>query len=79
MTFYTYMMRPYKTRLTREGDLARDMEKDKERFPRNAVCKFDGWYRIIHNYLTQNGVCEKCWKEYVQCEKSRSSKSSSAR
>lgn len=79
MTFYTYMMRTHKTRITNEGDLARDMERDKEHFPRNGACNFDDWYRIVHNYLTQNGAYEKCWKEYVQCEKSRSSKSSSVR
>ena len=86
MTFYTYMMRTHKTRLTSEGDLARDMERDKERFPRNRSCKFDVWHRIILDHLLSHRACdecleafEKCWKEYVQCEKSRSSKNLSAR
>ena len=84
MTFYTYMMRTHKTRITNEGDLARDMERDKEHFPRNRSCKFDGWHRIILDYLVDNAACdeclevfEKCWEEYVRCEKSRLNKNSS--
>ena len=78
MTFYTYMMRNHKDQMTNEGDLARDMIRDKERFPRNRACKFDAWHRIILNHLHSYGACEECieafencWKEYVACEKSR--------
>ena len=36
MTFYTYMTQKYQEELSPQGELARDIKKDKERFPRNG-------------------------------------------
>lgn len=78
MSFYTYMMRNYKNADNRKGDLAKDMHLDKENFPWNPNLKFDGWYRIIRDYLEWQGACdaclavfEECWSEYVAFEKGR--------
>nr|DAW88634.1 MAG TPA: YozE [Bacteriophage sp.] len=78
MTFYTFMTRNYKNSDSPAGDLARDMKSDYEKFPRNRPCKFNGWHKLIRKYLEENDACtgcletfEKCWKEYVQCEKKR--------
>lgn len=84
MTFYTYMKRNHRDADTPEGDLAKDMLRDKENFPRNGPGKFDGWHRLIRGYLERCGACdaclevfEGCWEKYVKCEKSRSSRNSS--
>ena len=84
MTFYTYMKRNHRDADTPAGDLARDMIRDKEHFPINRPCKFDGWHRLIRRYLEDCGACEDCmdvfetcWEEYVRCEKSRLSRNSS--
>ena len=84
MTFYTYMMRTHKGQITNAGDLAYDMERDKEDFPRNSSCKFDDWHEIILVHLYRHNACdecletfEECWEEYVRCEKSRLNKNSS--
>ena len=53
MTFYTYMTRNYLNEDSPAGDLAQDMYREKETFPRNRPCKFDGWYRLIRSYLLQ--------------------------
>ncbi len=53
MNFYNYMIRNYKTSDSPAGDLARDMARDSEHFPRNRACKFKGWHDIIHNHLVQ--------------------------
>lgn len=78
MTFYTYMMRNHLGKDTPEGDLAMDMRRDKDHFPRNRACKFNGWHQIIENYLYSQGGCrecmdvfEECWEEYERCEKQR--------
>ena len=83
MNFYNWMMRNHRDENTPAGDLAADMELDKESFPRNGTGKFDGWHRIIREYLVQQDVCdeclevfEECWKEYVECEKSRLNRNS---
>ena len=47
MTFYTYMTRNYLNEDSPAGDLAQDMRHEKETFPRNRSCKFDGWYQLI--------------------------------
>lgn len=47
MNFYNYMIRNYKTSDSPAGDLARDMARDSEHFPRNRACKFKGWPIII--------------------------------
>lgn len=78
MTFYTFMMRNYQGQDTPEGDLAADMKRDKERFPKNGTGKFNGWHRLIREYLTDQDACdgcleafESCWKEYELCERKR--------
>lgn len=78
MTFYTFMIRNHLNEDTAEGDLAEDMHRNKEEFPRNRACKFDGWHSLIRSYLERKNACrecletfEECWKEYVQCEKKR--------
>ena len=82
MSFYRFMMRSYRGTETPEGDLAHDMERDREHFPKNGKGKFDGWHKLIREHLETCDACsdclnvfERCWKEYVACEKSRSSKS----
>ena len=83
MNFYNWMMRNHRDENTPAGDLTADMEMDRESFPRNGTGKFDGWHRIIREYLVQQDVCdeclevfEECWKEYVECEKSRLNRNS---
>ena len=78
MTFYTWMMRNYKGDVSPAGDLATDMERDKEGFPRNGAGKFQGWHDLILRYLELQGACwecievfEECWKEYELCERKR--------
>ena len=78
MTFYTFMMCNYKNTDTPAGDLAGDMKRDSERFPRNRPCKFKGGHEQLYKHLVENGAChdclrtfEKCWEEYVRCEKKR--------
>ena len=53
MTFYTFMMRNYKNTDSPAGDLARDMRRDSEKFPRNSPCKCKGWYEQLYNYLVE--------------------------
>lgn len=78
MTFYTFMMRNHQGKDTPEGDLAADMKRDKERFPKNGTGKFRGWYRLIRGYLVDHNACDDClatfdacWKEYELCERKR--------
>ena len=54
-----------------------DIFQDRENFPRNGKGKFDGWHRILRGYLERQHACsdcldvfEKCWEDYVRCEKS---------
>lgn len=82
MSFYNYMVRKYRNCDSPAGDLARDMARDSENFPRNRPCKFKGWHDIIHNHLVRNDACdacletfEECWEEYVRCEKKKSKRS----
>ena len=82
MCFYRYMMRNYRGTNTPEGDLAKDMERDREHFPMNGRGKYDGWHRLIRDHLVRNHACreclavfERCWEEYVACEKSRLNRS----
>ena len=77
MTFYTFMMRNHRGKQTPAGDLAEDIYRDKDSFPRNGKGKFDGWHRILRSYLERQHACsdcldvfEKCWEDYVRCEKS---------
>ncbi len=51
MTFFTWMMRNHKGDESPAGDLATDMHRDKERFPRNGPGKFEGWHDLILQYL----------------------------
>ena len=81
MTFYTYMMRNHLGKDSPAGDLAMDMKRDKDHFPKNRSCKFNGWHQFIRYCLSGQGVCsdcmevfEECWKEYERCEKKRLNK-----
>jgi len=83
MSFYRFMMRNYRGTNTPEGHLAHDMEVDRERFPKNGSGKYDGWHRLIKEHLVRNDACdgcletfERCWEEYVRCEKNRLNRNS---
>ena len=83
MGFYRFMMRNYRGKDTLEGDLAYDMERNKDTFPKNGRGKYDGWHRLIREHLVSKNACreclevfEACWEEYVACEKSKSNKNS---
>ena len=78
MTFFTWMMRNHKGDATPARDLAADMHRDKEHFPRNGTGKFQGWHDQILSYLYRQQACpecidifEECWKEYELCERKR--------
>lgn len=78
MNFYNYMRKHYIDEQSPRGDLARDMKMDRERFPKNGVGKFDGWYKIIRNYLVRENACpeclavfDECWEEYESVERKR--------
>ena len=78
MKFYTFMVRNHIDDTGPIGKLARDMKEDKEHFPMNGVMKFDGWHRIMRDYLEGCGAedkyqdaFEEAWKEYEQCERKR--------
>ena len=78
MSFYRFMMRNYQGALSPEGALAHEMRLDKEHFPKNGQGKFNGWHKLIREHLEWKGTCdacldafERCWEEYVKCEKSR--------
>lgn len=82
MSFYTFMMRKYKGTNTPEGDLANDMELDRDSFPRNCTGKFEGRHKLIREHLEACDACSDCldvferyWKEYIECEKSRLNRS----
>ena len=82
MSFYTYMMRNYRGTNTPEGSLAHDMELDRDSFQKNGTGKFEGRHKLIREHLERNDACEecleifeRCWEEYVRCEKSRMRKS----
>ena len=84
MNFYSYMVRNYKGSGSEEKDLANVMRKDRERFPRNSCHKLAAWGELIRKYVHSHEelyhshllAFERCWKEYVTCEKDRLSKSS---
>lgn len=80
MTFYTYMTRKHKNDDTPAGDLARDMIRDREKFPRNSSHKLEGWRKLIRSYLYDNNGCiktfDECWEEYAKCEKKRLNRNS---
>ena len=83
MNFYNWMMRNHRDENTPAGDLAADMKRVRDTFPRNGVGKFDGWHSLIRSYLVRHHACseclevfEECWKEYVECEKSRLNRNS---
>ena len=76
MTFYTYMIRTYKNECSNRGDLANDMARNKDNFPRNKSGKAKEWHEIILNYLFCHNACsecietfEECWEEYLALEK----------
>lgn len=78
MTFYNFMVRNYLGENTPEGDLAEDIHRKKDTFPRNGQGKFNGWYKLIRDYLVRHNACqeclavfEECWEEYVAYEKKK--------
>lgn len=78
MTYYTFMMRYHKGEDSPEGNLARHIYQDKEKFPRNGIGKYKGWHKILRDYLEQQkasdtylDVFERTWDGYVQHEKQR--------
>lgn len=81
MAFYTFMIRNHLNEDSPSGDLAQDMRRNKENFPKNRPCKFDGWHRLIRSHLERKNACrecletfEECWEEYEKCEKKRLNK-----
>ncbi len=81
MNFYNYMVRNHINKDGPRGDLARDMKEDKEKFPKNGVGKYRGWYKIIKDYLVRQGACdgcieifEECWLEYEALERAKCDK-----
>ena len=83
MTFYKYMTENYCKASGRKHDLAADMRSDWRQFPRTASWDQPDGHRVIRSYLEFCQACddcldvfEECWKEYVRCEKSRSSRNS---
>ncbi|MDD6081648.1 MAG: YozE family protein [Oscillospiraceae bacterium] len=78
MSFYKFMMKYHLNESGPAGDLAKDMKADKDRFPINRPCKFEGWHSLIRAYLERNHACssclrvfEECWEEYVRCVKKK--------
>lgn len=78
MNFYSWMMKNYRKAWSPKGDLAGDMYLDRKNFPRNKAHDFDDEHELILGYLNMADACdgcidafEECWKEYVECEKSR--------
>ena len=86
MTFYRYMEQNYYEKEGSKADLENDMVSDEEGFPARLGIKDRDGHGVIRRYLESCQACdacldvfEECWKEYVECEKSRSNKSSSRR
>lgn len=78
MTFYNYMMRYYRKADGPKGNLAQDMHEDWKNFPRNGTGKYNGWYRILRDYMEKCGVCDdcmrvfrECWAEYVAYDRQK--------
>ena len=77
MRYYTFMMRNYLNENNATGDLARDMKRDKDKFPVVIKGSFEKKYKKTRDYLDwQCGACDGCleafeetWKEYTKCEK----------
>lgn len=78
MNFYNFMTRHHINDAGPVGRLAKDMQSDRERFPKNGQGKFAGWKAIIRRYLEGQEASDNClwafdeaWEEYVRCEKKR--------
>ena len=84
MNFYNYMIRNYKGTGSPEQDFANIIRMDKDRFPRNRACKLDAWGRLLKDYCLRHpdlygdsrSTFDKCWKDYVACERERLNKNS---
>lgn len=83
MTFFGYMKRHYYNKTGRKADLANDMAGDEAEFPRRVGIKDRDGHGVIRRYLEGCRACdacldvfEECWKEYAECEKSRSNTNS---
>lgn len=75
MNFYKFMMSCYKNENSNRGDLADDMVRNKDEFPRNIKHKSEEYDAII-KHLTNRNACRECletfkscWEEYLECEK----------
>lgn len=78
MNFYSYMMKNHRGAENGAGRLAGVMAADRERFPRNGLVKYDGWHKLIHDYISRNSsyrglmpVFESCWEQYEQIEREK--------
>ena len=83
MTFYRYMIDNYYKAEGRKHDLAADMKSDWREFPIRVTSTQPDGHKVIRGYLEFCQACddcldvfEECWKEYVQCEKSKSNRNS---
>ena len=77
MNYKNWLKKNYIDEDSAKGDFARDINRD-ERFPKNGVGKFDGWKKLIAEYLMKHGAVPECmaafdetWEEYVKCEKKK--------
>ena len=67
MTFYSFMIKKYSGKDDPRGDLARDMYKDGDRFPKNMSCSDDGARSAIRGYLLRRGACPECMDTFADC------------
>ena len=81
MTFFEYMKQNYYGKEGRKAHLANDMAGDEAEFPTYiGIYDRDG-YGVIRRYLKSCHACraclrvfKECWKEYEECERSRSNR-----
>ena len=80
MTFYTYMMKTHKGKLSHGNGLAGDMYEDRASFPRNKGYSDKERQKLLDYLHEQHAIdaCiesfELCWEEYVQHEKAEEEK-----
>lgn len=66
MTFYDFVIEKYLGKDSPRGDLAYDMERDKEYFP--VVCDAGQRSRQkIKDYLQRRNACRECLKTFGYC------------
>lgn len=76
MQFYDFMMKKHLGQDTPVGDLAYDMQYERERFPRNDESDHRAGRLTIKRYLEAHNACSACldsfkqaWKSYVRFER----------